>query len=144
MRFQYFVLQFDSLKTAVFGSVSPNRTAVYVWFRFCHLFCFSALSVPLTHFKNDKVLVSFICLGLLTPIIYNHCGLFVKLSFIDQSLVSVFAIFCTDGVKIDLKDGFIKHRGSRQIWFHKKNVGPVRSVLKKAEPKFWLPHTTTV
>ena len=42
VRFQYFVLRFSfgsvRRKTAVFGSVSPNRTAVSVLFRFCHLF----------------------------------------------------------------------------------------------------------
>ena len=45
--------------------------------------------------------------------------MFVELSFIDLSLVSVFAISCTDDVKTELKDGFIKHRGNRQVWFHK-------------------------
>ena len=67
------------------------------------------------------MLVSFTCLGLLTLIVYNHCRLFVELSFIALSLVSVFAICYTDGVKTELKDDFIKHRGSRQIRFHKKN-----------------------
>ena len=54
VRFQYFVLRFDFgpalWKTVVFGSVSPNQTAVLdrdVGL-VSVLFCFSALGVPLT------------------------------------------------------------------------------------------------
>ena len=45
-------------------SVRRNGTAVSVWFY--QLFCISGLSVPLAHFNDDRVPVSFTCLGLQT------------------------------------------------------------------------------
>ena len=127
VRFQYFVLRFGSgsLKNRGFrfGFAKPNRGVCLVSVLSFVLFCFSSLSVPLTHFNDHQELVSFTCLGL-TLILYNHCGWFIKMSFIDLGLLrlSIFAIFCTDGVKAELKDGFIKHHCKRQMRFHKKKI----------------------
>ena len=133
------ILYYDSVsvlwKTAVFGSVSPNRTVMSVWFRFCHLlsFVFQLSAFYKRTSTMTKCLYHSLVLVYWLLIVYNHCGLFVKLSFIDLSLVSVFAISCTDGVKTELKNDFIKYHGNK-LQYHKKIVGP----------KFWLSHTTKI
>ena len=61
------------------------------------------------------------------------CSLNCPLS---TSLVSVFAIVCTDGLKTELKDGSMKHCGNRQKRLVKK--------IFDSEPEFWLLHITNV